>query len=340
MTGLRFASLFALLAACCLAACSGDPSAARAQPLLPGLAQAQHGLHTLRLRGAAGRTLVTLQRRDGAWRVAERDGWAADAGRISQYLFVLSQARRMEGKTAEPRLYPRLGVQPVTLADATGTELELAGKGWSSRLVIGNAHPRLDGNYVRVGDEPQAWLTDLPVEFDKDPVAWLDRRLLDLPLARVRQVRVSGEESFSLSHRDDRFRLDDAPSAAMRDSHLGDEIAGALDQLRFEDVAADDGAAVAERSLEYGSVEGMRFRLQVVRVGERRWLRVDVDMDDEASRAWAALSDENDKALAGIAAGAATLDDKLSGRRFLIDETLARTLMLDHAQILAGAPRA
>lgn len=329
-------------AAMLVGGCAREPESARTQPVLPGLDDAQHSLARMELRGAGNRSLVTLERRDGAWRVAERDGWPADAGRISQYLFVLSQARRMEGKTGEPRLYPRLGVEPVSLPDAAGTELQLAGKDWQQRLLIGNAHPRLDGNYVRVGAEAQAWLTDLPVGFDKQPVDWLDRHLLDLPLARVSRVRVSGAggANFSLSHRDDRFRLDDAPSAAMRDSYLGDTVAGALDQLQFEDLAADDAATVAERTLDYASVEGMRVRLQVLRVAERHWLRVAVGMDDEASRAWAALSTANVEKLARIAARAAALEKDVAGRRFLIDESLARTLLLDHDQILAGAPKA
>lgn len=335
-------AVFALAIAVLVSACSREAATTQAPPLLVGLDQAQHTLDRLQLRGAGSRALVTLERRDGDWRVAERDGWPADAGRISQYLFLLSQARRMEGKTSEPRLYPRLGVEPVSLPDAVGTELELAGQAWRRKLLIGNAHPRLDGNYVRVGAEAQAWLTDLPVEFDKQPVAWLDKRLLDLPLARVRQVRVAAADGakFSLSHRDDRFRLDDAPSAAMRDSYLGDTVAGALDQLRFEDLASDDPASAAERTLDYASVEGMRVRLQVLRVADRHWLRVHVDMDDEAARDWAALAPANAEALGKLSARAATLERNVAGRRFLIDETLARTLLLDPAQILAGAPKA
>jgi hypothetical protein len=335
-------AVFAIAVVVLLAACSREPATAPAQPLLAGLDRAQHTLDRLQLRGAGNHALVTLERRDGAWRVAERDGWPADAGRISQYLFLLSQARRMEGKTSEPRLYPRLGVEPVASSDAAGTELELAGAGWRRRLLIGNAHPRLDGNYVRVGAEAQAWLTDLPVSFDKQPVAWLDRSLVDLPLARVRQVRVAaaGGESFSLSHRDDRFRLDDAPSAAMHDSHLGDSIAGALDQLRFEELASDDPATAIERSLDYASVEGMRVQLQVLRVDDRHWLRVHVGMDEEASQAWAALASANAEERVKLGARVAALERKLAGRRFLIEESLAQTLLLDHAQILAGAPQA
>jgi hypothetical protein len=126
----------------------------------------------------------------------------------------------------------------------------------------------------------------------------------------------------------------------MRDSHLGDTVAGALDQLRFEDLASDDPATPAARTLDYASVEGMRVRLQVLEVEQRHWLRLHVDMDDEASRAWAALATANDAALGKISTRAATLERNFSGRRFLIDESLARTLLLDHAQILAGAPKA
>jgi hypothetical protein len=333
--------LLAAIACLALAACAGDTASTEKPKLFPGLDKAQANVESMQLRGAGNRPLVSLERRNGAWRVAERNGWPADEGRISQYLFVLAQARRMEAKTSDPKLYSRLGVEAVSAVDAKGSELTLSGKGVRSRLLIGNEHPRLDGYYVRVDGEAGAWLTDLPVYFDPDPRVWLDRRLVDVPLARIARVRISGvdEPPFSLSHREDRFRLDDAPAAAMRDSYQGDVIASALDQLHFEDLAADAGSVQAIRTLDYSTVEGLLLQVQVFRDGEQLWVRMKAGTDPATAEAWAKVSAANAASNATLEARVKAFNDSFFNRRFLLADPVATNLMLTHEQILAGAPK-
>jgi Domain of unknown function (DUF4340) len=247
----------------------------------------------------------------------------------------------MEAKTSDPKLYSRLGVEPISASDAKGMELTLSGKGVRSRLLIGNDHPRLDGYYVRVDGEVGAWLTDLPVYFDPDPRVWLDRRLVDVPLARIARVRIAGvdEKPFSLSHRDDRFRLDDAPAAAMRDSYQGDVIASALDQLHFEDLAADAGSPEALRTLDYSTVEGLLLQVQAFREGEQLWVRIKAAMDPATAQAWAKMSPANAAANATLETRVTAFNRSFSDRRFLLADPVASNLMLTHEQILAGAPK-
>ena len=338
----RAARLLLPAVAClALAACAGETASTEKPKLFPGLDKAQANIESMQLRGAGNRPLVSLERRDGAWHVAERNGWPADAGRISQYLFVLSQARRTEAKTSDPKLYSRLGVEPVSAVDAKGAELTLLGKGVRSRLLIGNDHPRLDGYYVRVDGQAGTWLTDLPVYFDPDPRVWLDRRLVDVPLARIAQVRISSvdEKPFSLSHREDRFRLDDAPAAAMRDSYQGDVIASALDQLHFEDLAVDAGNALASRTLDYSTVEGLLLQVQAFRNGEQLWVRMKAGTDPATTQAWAKVSAANAASNATLEARVKAFNDSFSNRRFLLADPVATHLMLTHEQILAGAPK-
>ena len=329
-----------LLALLAVVGCGRGPQAPGKAPLLQDLAPLQDQLDSVRLRGAGNAVLVTLRKQDGSWRVVEQDGWPADAGRLSQYLFVLSQAHRLEAKTANPALYARLGVQPVSGADATGSELELSGGGHQWRLLIGHEHSKLDRNYVRVDGQAQSWLTDLPVDFDRDPVSWLDRRLVDLPLARIARVQVKDRtgESFSLSHRDDRFRLDDAPSAAMHDSHQGDAMAAALDQLQFDRLARDDGKAVLERELIYTAVDGSELRLQAWHDGEQVWVRLSASLAEARAAAWLRETGGKPAELAQLRARTDQWNGRFRGRRFQVSAALANTLMLSHQQILAGAP--
>ena len=331
--------LFLLLTLAVVAGCNrAEPVPAKAL-LFPGLAENQDKLQRLQLRGAGNKALVTLIKKEGRWRVAERADWPADEGRLSQYLFVLSQTHRIEAKTANPNLYSRVGVEPLSSPDATGTELELSGGGISSRLLIGHEHAKFNSNYVRIDGQAQTWLTDLPVTFDREPASWLDRRLIDLPLARISGVRVSGGDgvSFSLSHRDDRFRLEDVPSAAMGDSHQGDALAAVLEQLKFEDLAADDGAPMVERELRFQSVDGRQVTIQAWREADRLWVRLSASLDDEAVLAWTRQAG-NEKTADGLRRQVAEWNRRFSGHEFLLPENVAATLMLGREQILAGEP--
>jgi len=336
----RLASSLSLLLALVVCAGCNRAEPVPAKPLLiPGLAERQDGLQRMQLRGVGNVALVTLDRKDGHWRVAERANWPADEGRISQYLFVLSQTHRAEAKTDNPALYSRLGVEPVTSPGATGSELELSGGGISSRLLIGHEHAKFNSNYVRMDGQAQSWLTDLPVTFDPDPASWLDRRLIDLPLARIAAVQVSGggEKPFSLSHRDDRFRLDDAPSAAMHDSHQGDAMASVLGQLKFEDLAPDDGAPKAERELRFVSVDGRLVTIQAWYEGGRLWARLAASLDEENLLAWTQQAG-NERTADSLRKNVAEWNQRFDAHRFLLPENVATTLMLTHEQILSGAP--
>lgn len=336
----RFALSISLLAMLSIGVgCKRSGTAPEKVLLFPGLAEHQGELDRLQLRGAGNAVLVTLASKDGRWRVAERGDWPADEGRLSQYLFVLSQVHGSEAKTSNPALYARLGVEPVSSAAATGTELSLSGGAASSRLLIGREHAKFNSNYVRVNGQAQSWLTDLPVTFDPDPASWLDRRLIDLPLARVAEVHVSGNEEkpFSLSHRDDRFRLEDAPSAVMHDSHQGDAIASALEQLKFEDVAADDGTATIERELRFLSVDGRLVTIQAWHEGGRLWARLAATLDEEKALAWSRQAG-NEKAAEGLRGQVAEWNQRFNAHRFLLPENAATSLMQSHEQILAGAP--
>ena len=318
----------------------------RAQPeagkplLFPALATHQDELETLQLRAAGNAVLVTLFRKGGLWRVAERGDWPADAGRVSQYLFVLSQSRLSEEKTANPGLFPRLGVEPVSRPDATGTELMLSAPGASWQLVIGKEHPKFDSNYVRVNGRPQAWLTDLPVSFDRSPASWLDHRLLDLPLARIVEVRVDGKlgRPFRLIHRDDRFRLDDVPSAAMHDSHQGDALASALDQLQFEDLAADTEPEAAERELQFVAVDGLRFTVQAWHASDRLWVRVAASIDQARAAEWARQGTGTAANPVNLSRQVSGWNERFQGRKFLLPPAVSATLMLSYEEILHGAP--
>ena len=153
--------------------------------VLPGLEHNVNTVTKVSLRKGDG-THATLKREGDTWRVEER-GWPADVGRVRKLLLDLGALNIVEEKTRLPANYPQLGVADVTSPQATGTLIEVTAPTHSWSVIIGKSSGAKSG-YVRVANAPQTLLAAPLVTVDSDPKSWLDHALLDVPVARVRQV--------------------------------------------------------------------------------------------------------------------------------------------------------
>lgn len=330
--------------------------------LLPELAARLETVDRLQVRGAGDQVLVEIQKTDGRWRMPSRQDWPANQREISRALFRLSQARRLEAKTANPERHARLGVESIGDAGAKGSELHLSGGGEPLRLTIGNNHPSLGGSYARVGDEPQAWLLDADIAPARNPVDWLDRRLLDLPLARIAQVRITPAKgrAFRLTRADDdRFSLDGQPSAALGNPDDGNATAAALEQLVLDDLATDSGTP-ARQTLVFESEDGVVVTVAAWRQDEGTWARLEAKLDEDRAMSWlsrtpAPDADEAADTEGGSSAGDDATTDRterletlrrrvarwqarFEGRQFLLPPQKAANLMKSREDYLAGSP--
>ncbi|KFN48356.1 DUF4340 domain-containing protein [Arenimonas metalli] len=277
--------------------------------LLPGFESRVEAIDAIEVIGAGGQPLVRIEKQDGTWVMPDRDRWPANQREVSRALFRLAGARRIEPKTRNPALHARLGVEDVAAPEAKGAELRLAGGGDPVRLVIGNNHPSLGGSYVRVGDDPQAWLLDEDIGPARAPADWLDRRLLDIPLARIEEVRIApaGARAFRLSRVEDRFSLDGQPPAAMTDPDAGNGTAGVTDQLPFDDLAVDGGTE-ATQVVDFIGVDGVAVRIAAWRDERGTWARLSATFDEARALAWFEQADAAKAAQAAEDAKAADAD--------------------------------
>lgn len=351
------------------------PQVRDAGELLPGFEARVEQVDTIEVAGAGGEALVRLEKRDGAWLMPAKLDWPGNQREISRALFRLAAARRIEAKTADPARHARLGVEAIGSPQAKGVELRLTGGGEPVRLVVGNNHPGLGGSYARLGDDPQAWLLDEDVAPARNPVDWLDRRLLDIPLARVESVRVAPAQgrAFILVRSGDAFGLDGKPPAALGNPDDGNATAGFPDQLAFDDLAADEGTA-ATLVATFTSVDGLSVTVSAWRRGPQTWARLSVALDEVAARDWYAAEARREaaaaRATAAAAAGtdadapadaedeaeaaatAAFVEERLAGLReqarrlrvafegkqFLIPPYKAANLLKTREEYLAGSP--
>lgn len=330
---------------------------------LPGFSGRLEVIDRIEVLGAGDKPLVLIEKRDGRWLMPNRDGWPANQREVGSALFRLGQARRIEAKTADPKRHVRLGVEDVSGADAKGTQLVLSGgSGEPVRVTVGNNHPALGGSYVRLGAEAQAWLLDADIAPARSAPDWLDRRLLDLPMARLELIRITPAKgrAFVLSRVDDRFSLDGLSPNAMADPDAGNTTAGFTNQLPLDDVARDSGAAAAQTAV-FETLDGLRITVAAWPQDAGTWARLGVDLDEDRAAAWFAKPQAPpaeagegaaaDAASAGVeAAKLASPEPRLAdlrtqvdawrqsfaGRQFLLPPEQAQALMRSRNDYLDG----
>lgn len=217
--------------------------------VIPGLADRLNDVSTVRFIKAGNTPLLTLQRDDGGWTVAERDGYPADGAKVRLALINLGETRVLEPKTANPERYAQLGVQDVDAADATGTRVELLGEGIDSQLIVGNPVAQGgEGTYVRQAGEAGSLLATGNLVPDPAIGQWLKREITDIPSGRIREIELAKADArplrvFKNAPGDDNFIVADVPRGREVQSDvvangLGSMLAG----LTLDDVARADGA--------------------------------------------------------------------------------------------------
>ncbi|MCB1554194.1 MAG: DUF4340 domain-containing protein [Xanthomonadales bacterium] len=266
-------------------------------PAVPGLIERMPKLEEVVICTASG-TVATLKRGAERWTLEER-AYPADEAALRKFLLTLARARQIEQKTDNPELYSRLGVESLDQADARGALVELRGAGDPIRLIVGDNTTRGEGTYVRGADDPQSWLIDSNVAVETQTANWLDRALTDIKMPRVASVHVTtGKDVVEIKADDEAsgdFKLVNLPKGReVASDYIADSVAGWLQDLRMEDVAADEGTPQATWTLQFRSVDGLVIDVGVWKQDDKSWARFSASLDEAAMSA--AIAEEQAKA--------------------------------------------
>jgi Domain of unknown function (DUF4340) len=155
----------------------------------------------------------------------------------------------------------------VSSPKATGTRVDVSAgaRGWA--VIIGKSSGAKSG-YVRVANSPQTLLAAPLLLVESDPKGWLDHALVDVPVARVRQVEEHPAQGASFTvARDKKEQTDFSVSPLPKGRELtsaaaAEPIATALASLTLDDVRKAGGTndAPAARAL-FRTFDGLEVEL-------------------------------------------------------------------------------
>ncbi|HEV8017161.1 MAG TPA: DUF4340 domain-containing protein [Steroidobacteraceae bacterium] len=233
--------------------------------VLPGLQQSVNAITTVSLRKGDG-THVTLSRQEAGWTVTER-GWPADRSKVRKLLLDLGALNVVEEKTRLAANYPSLGVEDVSSPKASGTLVELVAPSHGWAIIIGKSSSGKSG-YVRLASAPQSLLAAPPVSVDADPKDWLERALIDLNVARVREIEEKPAQGAAYSaarenKEQSNFTVSPLPKGrALTGPGAPEPIAGSLSALTLDDVRKAETPAGAQLShVVFRTFDGLEVEL-------------------------------------------------------------------------------
>ena len=284
-----------LVAAAIYALVAGDRSASpvlSGERALPGLAAKLGELAWVRL--SHGATKIDFAQIGGHWVVVEKGNYPAAPGKLRQLLLGLADLILIELKTERPELFARLDLDDpangkstdVRLNDRTGQTIAelIVGRRRADRLGTGS-----DAVYIRKPGADRAWLARGSLDVSGEVVDWLDRRILDIPAARIASVKLTGDGStllLSRSEPGDRFAVAGAPpDTKFKGPAVLAEPAGALAALDLADVkpaaeqpVPDSGVVAAS----FTTFDGLTLDLRLFARDNADWLAIAAAGNDAA----------------------------------------------------------
>ena len=224
--------------------------------LIPGLKERINEIDAIAVTGSGDTESVSIARVGDGWHVKEKDGFAADVGKLREVLLALADARKLEQKTANPELYAQLGVEgPEAGPDARkGVLIELSGDDLRYAVIIGNV-AQSKNRYARMADDNQSWLIDKNPELPSNAAGWLASDLLDIDAARIRLVSIQHDDGETLllekaSAEDTSYSVLDIPEGReLSYATVANGIAGVLADLKLDDVRRVNAGELVDRKL-------------------------------------------------------------------------------------------
>jgi len=322
------------------------------------------------------RDSITLNRKDGAWIVAERDDYPARTANVLSLLRNIADLKIVQAMEAGPSFAPRFGMDEnsktaedrgitTSFTDASGNEVARVSAG---RMLESG------GRFVRNHADESGFYTvnDMLHMFDASPTRWLDESFLrpeKISSIRVANAANPGVNLWHVSREseDDDFILADGAPGETLDATAGDSFNSLMSFARFQDVvpAADvdarSGDTPAPRIATVETFEGFTYTFTITPAKpaeptddddstppstDEQLLTFTVEAtlpterkkgDDETEESAAELDNAFSERLETLTTRLGK-EQALAGRTFLVAKSVVEPLLKERDDITTGPP--
>lgn len=230
-----------------------------------------------------GEDVVTLQKNETGWVVAEKDGYKANAELIRRNISGLADLRKIEPKTQDPENHDRMGVgvnaPVVRLFDAQGQQM-LA-------LVVGDKQmvrdqAVMDHFYARQDGQNQVWLVMGDMDVRQRAVEWVDSHLINIGLDRVQKVQLlSGAKLTASRTRPGKtWHVDVIAQNGRVDPQ---QLGSLLNFLQFTDVTSVNRISGDFTPWAiFTTFDGLVFEVKGAKINDQYWVAFSARVDERA----------------------------------------------------------
>jgi len=262
---------------------SGDSG----QALYPAIKGKLTSATRIRVYRAGDELIADLKRDQDEWRVAERNDYAADGGKVRQLLLDLEQARIEEQKTSNATNYPTLGVADLSDKTATGVRVEVDGLPTPVNLIVGKSDLGAHTTFVRRAGEAPSWLVNVGMEIPSSTGSWLRKDIIDIGADRIQEaaVAINGEPAYSAvknARPDANFSVTGLPKGRELNSpSAADSVASALVGLELTDVkpAADLSNEKPAARTVFHTFDGLALAVSGWKQNEKFYIAIEPGFD-------------------------------------------------------------
>ena len=262
--------------------------------VFPTLFEQLNSVVRVRVTGREG--TFNLVRSGDTWVVEEKDGYPVDPDRVHKLLVGAAGMKRVESKTSDPERYPKLWLEDPTGEDSKSVRFALENDAGTelANWVLGNRRPsKSDATrtelYIRVANDPIAWLAEGSVPGGQGILDWIDRDVARIDRERLRAVEVVRADGSVVAVNKTRpadpdFALRDISPGREPDSQYRiNDIGRFLEDLRFEDVAKSstlDFAGSVDKRMQATTFDGLHIRLETVMRDGEAWAQLHAEVDE------------------------------------------------------------
>lgn len=234
--------------------------------------------------------IISLSKESGSWRIAEANGFLADANMVATLLLDLRKFKLKDKKTSNPANYKSLSLAETGENAATKIILKNSGKQFAD-ISIGKQAQSSQGTYVRRNSDVQTWLAEGLLSVKLDSNDWIVTNILDIDNGQIKSVTFSpeaSEQGFTinkLTPNDEAFVLENIPQGMQVKADAGiNDFANGLQKFTIDSATKKlETKNTIILSVVYQLFSGIQYNLNIFQGAEQYLLHIDLENADSAS---------------------------------------------------------